>query len=340
MPDNRIHRIIPLRMPWHTQDPFLFCVHHNDLYPHGNEQMGPATSLQGRAMGHDFSGRDGWSMYHGESVPGFPSHPHRGFETITIARRGYIDHSDSLGAAARFGDGDVQWMTAGRGVVHSEMFPLVHRDADNPTELFQIWLNLPRRSKLVEPHFTMFWADQIPRVTFRDADGRATEITMVAGPLEGHAVPAPPPDSWASDPASGIRVWTMRMEANARWTLPASTGARLLRTLYFFDGATMRVAGRDLTPGVGVEAAAEADLEIVNGTQAAELLLLEGAPIGEPVVQHGPFVMNTPEEIQQAVMDYRRTGFGGWPWGARDPVHPREETRFARHPDGRIERPG
>ena len=114
--------------------------------------------LAGRNIGQDFAGKDGWSMYHGDTVPGFPSHPHRGFETVTIVRNGRIDHSDSLGATARFGGGDVQWLTAGKGIVHCEMFPLLHTDAPNPTELFQIWVNLPAKNKMAEPHFTMFLA--------------------------------------------------------------------------------------------------------------------------------------------------------------------------------------
>ncbi len=155
---------LPLGMPWVTADPFLFCVHHDDRYPAGNEKLGPAASLAGRKLGMDFDGKDGWRMYHGEVVPGFPQHPHRGFETVTIVRRGLVDHSDSLGAAARYGRGDVQWLTAGGGIVHSEMFPLVERDAPNPLELFQIWLNLPAKDKLVAPHFTMLWERDIPRV--------------------------------------------------------------------------------------------------------------------------------------------------------------------------------
>ena len=105
-------------------------------------------------------------MYHGSDVPGFPQHPHRGFETVTFVRRGLIDHSDSLGATARFGRGDTQWLTAGGGIVHSEMFPLVDTVEPNPTELFQIWLNLPAADKMVEPYFTMLWADDIPVVEF------------------------------------------------------------------------------------------------------------------------------------------------------------------------------
>src|SRR4051812_6845288 len=148
--------------PWPTFDPFLFCVHHHDRYPAGNTELGPLASLAGRNLGEDFAGKDGWSMYHGEVVPGFPRHPHRGFETVTVTRRGYIDHSDSLGATARYGEGDVQWLTAGAGIAHAEMFPLLEQGAENPTELFQIWLNLPARSKFAKPYFSMFWDSRIP----------------------------------------------------------------------------------------------------------------------------------------------------------------------------------
>ena len=175
--------VTPLeRAPWPTIDPFLFCVHHDDAYPPGNGRHGPdAALLRGRQMGADFSGQAGWSMYHGEQVPGFPVHPHRGFETVTLVRTGRIDHADSAGAAARYGDGDVQWLTAGRGIQHSEMFPLLRTDAPNPLDLFQIWLNLPARSKFAAPHFTMFWADTIPRRVETDAEGRRTELLCVAG---------------------------------------------------------------------------------------------------------------------------------------------------------------
>lgn len=184
--------IQPLGFPWPTIDPFLFCVHHNDAYPRGNAAMGPDASLAGRDMGQDFSRKDGWSMYHGLTVPGFPAHPHRGFETVTITRRGVIDHSDSAGATARYGEGDVQWLTAGHGIVHCEMFPLRQQNADNPLELFQIWLNLPARNKMVVPHFTMLWHEDIARQRSTDAQGRTTEVACVAGSL-GEARGLPPP---------------------------------------------------------------------------------------------------------------------------------------------------
>ena len=112
--------------PWPTEDPFLFCAHHNDHYPAGNSEQGiDKVHVSDRALGSDFTIKNGFRMYHGKSVPGFPYHPHCGFETITLVTEGYIDHSDSLGAKARFGKGDVQWMTAGSGVQHSEMFPLL-----------------------------------------------------------------------------------------------------------------------------------------------------------------------------------------------------------------------
>lgn len=331
--------IWPLGFPWETRDPFLFCVHHDDAYPAGGENMGPPPStLAGRRLGMDFETRDGFRMYHGDVVPGFPAHPHRGFETVTIARRGFIDHSDSLGAAARFGRGDVQWLTTGAGVVHSEMFPLLERDAPNPCELFQIWLNLPAEDKLVPPHFGMLWNDDIPRVTFADAAGRTTEITVVAGSLEGKRPPAPPPKSWASRADTDVAIWCIRMPAGAEWTLPPAASASTGRTLYFFVGPAVRIGDRDVRMHAGVALQPDVPVKLVAGDADCELLLLQGRPIAEPVAQHGPFVMNTRSEIERAFVDYRRTRFGGWPWPKEDPVHGRDEPRFAKHADGTVER--
>lgn len=337
----RILEQFPLGFPWKTFDPFLFCVHHDDAYPAGNAKLGPAASLAGRRIGNDFAGKDGWRMYHGDVVPGFPSHPHRGFETVTLARRGFIDHSDSLGATARFGRGDVQWMTAGRGVVHAEMFPLVERDAENPVELFQIWLNLPAENKMVPPYFTMLWADRIPKRTFTDAAGRETRVTMIAGPMEGVEAPPPPPDSWASRPEAAVAIWTIELAPGATWTLPPVSapagGAEVNRSLYFVGGEAIGVGEATLVARQGARVEPDAPIVIQNGSTPGELLLLQGRPIGEPVAQHGPFVMNTRAELMQAYRDYQTTQFGGWPWERADPVHARERGRFAVHADGRVE---
>src|SRR5215472_1061982 len=235
MSNDVVLAVRPLGIPWETPDPFLFCMYHNDAYPAGNEQLGPAASLSGRNIGQDFEGRDGWRMYHGDLVPGFPQHPHRGFETVTIMRHGFVDHSDSLGATARFGPGDVQWLTAGKGIVHSEMFPLLRSDGPNPLELFQIWLNLPGEDKFVEPHFGMLWDRSIPKVSFRDANGRISEITIVAGHIGDRHAPLPPPKSWAARRNTDVAIWTIKMARQAQLTLPAAERTSN-RAIYFFRG--------------------------------------------------------------------------------------------------------
>jgi redox-sensitive bicupin YhaK (pirin superfamily) len=329
--------IKPLGFPWATSDPFLFCVHHDDAYPAGNEQMGPHASLVGRNIGQDFEGKDGWRMYHGQTVPGFPQHPHRGFETVTIVRKGLIDHADSLGAKARFGRGDVQWVTAGRGIVHSEMFPLLDRERPNPLELFQIWLNLPAADKMSDPHFTMLWRHDIPIVTSHDSHGRATEVTVVAGTRGDVHAPPPPPHSWAARNDADVAIWTIKMAPGARFVLEP-TARDTNRTLYFFRGQDLQVSGNAVPVKSGVAVRPDVAITMINGETESELLLLQGRPIAEPVAQHGPFVMNSGAEIQQAVNDFRRTQFGGWPWPSDDPVHGRTEGRFAVHTDGRVEK--
>jgi quercetin 2,3-dioxygenase len=272
-------------------------------------------------------------------VAGFPAHPHRGFETVTIVRKGLIDHSDSLGATARFGGGDVQWVTAGRGIVHSEMFPLLQTDDDNPLELFQIWLNLPKRNKMAQPHFTMLWNEQMPRRVLQDAEGRRTEVAVVAGRFGDVAPLAPPPDSWAAQDEAEVAIWTLRMEPGAGFQLPPATLAGTQRTLYFFKGGSASVGGRTMDGPVAITLDAGVEVAIVAGDTVCEFLLLQGRPIGEPVAQYGPFVMNTQQEIQQAMQDYRRTQFGGWKFGDAAPVHGTEPKRFAKYPDGREEEP-
>lgn len=328
---------VPLGTQWPTVDPFLFCAHHLDRYPAGDGQQGPAASLAGRDIGQDFAGVDGWNMYHGSHVPGFPQHPHRGFETVTVVRQGLIDHADSLGATARFGRGDAQWLTAGAGVVHSEMFPLVRTDGPNPLHLFQIWLNLPAADKLVEPYFTMLWAEDIPQVVRTDGAGRTTTITVYAGALDDARPLAPPPHSWAAHPEADLAIWHLDLEPGATCELPPAAGPDTVRTLYVYAGDHLDVGGHRLGHDTGAVVACDRPVELTGGGERTEVLVLQGRPLGEPVARYGPFVMTTEDEIRQAFVDYQRTGFGGWPWPDDAPHHGPDRGRFARHADGRLE---
>lgn len=336
MATSPILDIRPLGFQWETADPFLFCVHHLDFYPKGNDGMGPAASLAGRQIGQDFTVKDGWRMYHGEKIPGFPGHPHRGFETVTVVRKGFIDHSDSMGAAGRYGAGDVQWMTAGAGVQHAEMFPLIDGAHDNTLELFQIWLNLPKKNKFVNPHFTMLWNKDIPKLSVKDGNGRETRLEIIAGNFGDTRAAAPPPDSWAADAENSVSIWHIEIDAQGEWTLPAAAG-KTNRFLYFYNGDQITAAGTAVGVSHGMRLDSGTPLPLKNGEKKAQLLLLEGRPIAEPVVQYGPFVMNTRAEIEQAFADYQATHFGGWPWKTSEPVHDRSRGRFARHADGREE---
>ena len=325
--------IVELAFPWDGLDPFIFTVHHVDHYPEGQETLGPDPArLVGRKLGSDFSYQDGWSMYHGGVVPGFPQHPHRGFETVTVVRRGYVDHSDSLGATARYGEGDVQWLTTGSGIQHAEMFPLLNPTGGNELELFQIWLNLPPASKMVPAHFGMLWGETIPTIE----PTRGVEVDVMAGRIGEFRAPTPPPDSWAADPHNHLGIWLIRLAADAQWEIPTSPG-ELNRMIHHVAGDTVHVDGQPLGTRTGARLDAARQATLRNGDVPAEILLLQGRPIGEPVYQLGPFVMNTPEELRQAMSDYHTTQFGGWPWSGPDPVHARTEGRFALHADRQVE---
>ena len=336
MSKSGIIKIKPLGFPWETQDPFLFCAYHRDEYPNGNDEMGPDTSLEGRNIGQDFTVKDGWRMYHGDRIPGFPVHPHRGFETITINKEGLVDHTDSLGAAGRFGKGDVQWMTAGKGVQHSEMFPLIHKNKGNPLEIFQVWLNLPKANKFVEPHFKMLWKDIIPVLKEKDSNGNSIEVNVIAGTLNNLIASEPTPDSWAANPDNDVAILTIKLEANATWILPKSN-SDVNRTLYFYKGDGMQIEGESISTNHSIQVNASKDITLQGGNEPCYMLMLQGKPINEPVAQYGPFVMNTEEEIREAYQDYQRTQFGGWPWPKREQVHDRNKGRFAIHADGKEE---
>jgi quercetin 2,3-dioxygenase len=327
----------PLGFQWATVDPFIVAVHHVDHYPAGNQEMGPVT-LEGQREGGADPSTSGWSMYYGSDVPGFPQHPHRGFETVTVVRQGMIDHADSLGATARYGGGDVQWLTAGGGIEHAEMFPLLDETGPNTSEIFQIWLNLPARDKMVAPYFTMFWREELPRKVLKDDEGHVTQVLVVAGSFEDLQPLPPPPHSWASKAEAELAIWLFEAEPSAEWILPPTTYAETVRTLYVFEGS-VAIGDQTLHAPVGIVLRPDVPVALGAGIGGAAAIVLQARPIGEPVAMGGPFVMNDRSEIEQAYRDYRHTGFGGWPWSDAHPVHPRSAPRFARHPDGRSDLP-
>jgi len=310
--------------PTKTPDPFLFLVYHKDHYPAGDGKM----QAPRRGNGQDFNPSQPYRMYHGDRIPGFPSHPHRGFETITATLDGVIDHFDSANNKGRYGDGDLQWMTAGRGIQHSEMFPLVHSDKPNLCRFFQIWLNLPKKSKFVEPHFTMHWAEDVKRVTMDKGT-----VTVWAGHLDEVKALPPPPESYASMEDRHVGVFHIALQQSGTYTLPLVNGPgakNVNRRLYVIEGNGVAIDGQSIKPGMFVDLDATKPSELMNPTGGdVEVLVLQGQPIGEPVVQHGPFVMNTRQEIQQTFADYQKTRFGGWPYDDNDPVNEQSKGRFA-----------
>lgn len=332
-------QIAPMEFQLHVLNPFVIAFHHRDLFPKGDGKMAPVAIPREKSLGEDFNPEADWRMYYGRTVPGFPVHPHRGFETVTVMIEGFADHFDSKGSKGRYGEGDVQWMTAGAGVQHSEMFPLLNDERENPMELFQIWLNLPKKNKFAKPDYKMFWSEDIPRVVEHDMENRRTEVKLIAGEFKGIRSLDPLPASWAYNRKNKVGIWLIKMEPHAVFTLPALSST-LNRVLYNYNGSGMKVAQHPLPNRYYAELKGSEEVMIVNGESPSELLLLEGEPINEPIAARGPFVMNTFDELQQAFVDYRQTQFGGWQWQSDDPVNEKESPRFASYEGGkRVEYP-
>lgn len=324
--------------PMPITDPYILGVYHLDNYPKGNGKMGPDASLNGHTIGNDFRNPDGWNMYHGETIPGFPYHPHRGFEIVTIVEQGFADHFDSKGSKGRYGAGDVQLMSAGSGVLHGEMFPLLNDDKENPFQLFQIWLNLPAKSKMTPPNYKMLWAETIPRVTLNQANGNV-KIKVILGEYFGTKSIAPLEHSWALDPNNHVGIALVDLDPNTEISLGAISNT-MGRFVFMYDGdGAVTIADYNMQKHFLADLNGGEEIIIKNGDKRAKLLILEGEPIKEAVVAYGPFVMNTEQEIQDAFQEYRETQFGGWPWGRKesDWVHAKESGRFASYNFGKEE---
>jgi redox-sensitive bicupin YhaK (pirin superfamily) len=216
------------------------------------------------------------------------------------------------------------------------MFPLLNEDTANPLEIFQIWLNLPRVSKMVDPHFKMLWNEDIPVIDHQDEFNRTTTVKLIAGKIDTVKALDTTPDSWAANPNNAVGVYTVKMEANASWMLP-KTSLEANRSIFYYKGGNIDIEGQNIASNHIIEALAGENIRIKNGDSDAYFLILEGKPIGEPVVQHGPFVMNTQDEIREAMSEYGKTQFGGWPWKDKEVVHSRDKGRFALHSNGKEE---
>jgi len=238
----------------------------------------------------------------GEAV-GAPDHPHRGFETVTYMLDGEFVHEDSAGHSGTIRPGDVQWMTAGAGIVHAEMPSSRIRKEGGRVHGFQIWINLPAKFKMTQPRYQGITAERIPKAS--SADGLAT-VRVVAGEALGASA--------IIDTHTPIvyQHWTLREGADV--VLPLSAEHNVL--VYVFGGA-IRVEDRPLSDGqLGILGAGDA-VHLQGAAQSSEVLLLAGVPLGEPVARYGPFVMNTEAELRQAFVDFRSGEMGAITRGAR-----------------------
>ena len=227
----------------------------------------------------------------------FGPHPHRGFETVTFILAGSLAHHDTGGHASIIEAGGVQWMTAGSGLIHAEVSPPDFKRDGGPMEILQLWVNLPARLKMTTPRYTGLQADAIPALRIADGLGVVNLVSGTFGNAEG------PIRS-----LTGVMMATVRLEAGAAVELPAPRG----RSVFLYS-----VAGRVSVGGVAVEPWRlvtlndDGDAVGVEAMEDAMLLYGHADPIGEPVVAHGPFVMNTQAEIAQAVRDYQAGLFNG-----------------------------
>lgn len=315
----------PLNLHWPTQDPFLFCAYHKDHFPKGDGNLGVNASLDGRNIGSDFVEKDGFRMYHGTKVPGFPRHPHKGFETITLIKEGFIDHADSLGRGGRYTSGDCQWMTAGRGIEHSEMFPMVYDDKENFLEIMQIWINLPRKNKEVDPGYIIYKGEEVPIVKPNDK----VTIKLYAGVFGEVQAQKAPKDSWAKDMSHQVAVWLIEIEKDGEFIIPSSKGEDINRSLYFYQGEDVQLNEHLLKVNTGVDLISSKEIKLQAKNKKASFLFLQGKAINEPVAQHGPFVLNSREDLIKAFEDYQKNGFDKWTWSSSAATHGKEAKRFA-----------
>ena len=324
---------VDINIHWSCDDPFTFISHHHDQYPHGNEQLAPPLRLiSGRNLGRDYQQRFGFRMYHGRVVPGFPMHAHWGYETVTIAERGFVDHFDTENNHGRFGNGDEQWTLASSKFEHCEMYPLLDQENDNPVHITQIAINLPLDRKNKANHVNNVWAEDIP--VFSE-EGR--EVTLYCGSYGGRELYSPNPDSWAK-PENGVRILKVLLEPGASFDLePVEDG--VTRNVYFVEGKGASIDGTEVSPYLRFKMRPSASLSIRNGDAESEFWILEGRPIGEKQAAFGPVILKDIDEVRASMDDIRIHEFQVWPWGLMDVTNPIDMGRELHRADGSVELP-
>jgi quercetin 2,3-dioxygenase len=276
---------------------------HRNPHPHWVGDGFPVRTLLSTEMQADISPflmLDYAAPYVFKPAPqkrGVGTHPHRGFETVTIVYEGELEHRDSTGAGGRIGPGDVQWMTAAAGILHEEFHSAEFTRKGGAMEMVQLWVNLPARDKLAAPGYQTILAADIPLVAL--ADGAGT-LRVIAGDHQGHKGPArtfTPMDVWDLSLVRGGTT-SLRLAEGRPAILVVLKGTVLVNGSEIVRESSTVLLGRD---GKDIE---------IEANDEAKLLLLSGEPIDEPVVAYGPFVMNTKEEIRQAIDDFNSGRFG------------------------------
>jgi hypothetical protein len=232
-----------------------------------------------------------------EKPRGVGEHPHRGFETVTIVYSGEVEHRDSTGAGGKIGPGDVQWMTAGAGILHDEFHSEAFTRAGGTLEMVQLWVNLPGEHKMTAPGYQTLLDAEIPPVSLPDEAGT---VRVIAGDFEGRSGPA--------RTHTPMNVWDLRLvrDGIARLDLPEGWNSMLV-VLH----GTVQVNDSEIArDGQLVTLGRQGESVLLEANNEATVLVLSGEPIDEPVVGHGPFVMNTSEEIRQAIRDFSSGKFG------------------------------
>jgi len=248
-------------------DPFLFLNHHGpQTYPPNNN-----------------------------GLP-FGPHPHRGFETVTFILEGELSHLDSGGHESIIGEGGVQWMTAGSGLVHAELSPERFKKSGGPLEILQLWVNLPAALKMTTPAYRGLQGNEIPTV---EADDGRVRIDAVSGTWAGV--------EGAFSSLTGVAMAVVRLAPGSRIELPIPSG----RTVFCYVVRGEAKVGDTAAPAFNLAELSDGDAVALGAEKGAVLLFGHADPIGEPVVAHGPFVMNTQEEIVRAIRDYQAGKFGG-----------------------------